>query len=83
VLDGIVSLAAAAVLHGVRPDAIDHCLLGHATTNRGQRHSAQALALRPILDLEMGEGEGIGAAMGALVLKNAAQTFGSMTIRQN
>lgn len=83
VLDGIVSLAAAAVLHAARPDAIDHCLLGHATTNRGQRHAAQALGLKPILDLEMGEGEGIGAAMGALVLKTAAQTFGSMTIRQN
>jgi nicotinate-nucleotide--dimethylbenzimidazole phosphoribosyltransferase len=78
-----MALAAAAVLHGVRPDAIDHCLLGHATTNRGQRHAAQVLGLKPVLDLEMGEGEGIGAAMGALVLKNAAHAFGSMTIRQN
>ncbi|MCO6390292.1 nicotinate-nucleotide--dimethylbenzimidazole phosphoribosyltransferase [Aliihoeflea aestuarii] len=83
VLDGIVSLAAAAVLHAVREDALDHCVLGHLTANRGQRNAAAALGLKPLVDLDIGEGEGVGAAMGALVLKNAAQVHASMTIRQN
>lgn len=83
VLDGIVSLAAAAVLQGVRKGALDHCVLGHVTANRGQRHAAALLGLKPLVDLDIGEGEGVGAAMGALVLKNAAQIHASMTIRQN
>jgi nicotinate-nucleotide--dimethylbenzimidazole phosphoribosyltransferase len=83
VLDGIVSLAAAAVLHAVRADALDHCLLGHVTGNRGQRHAAEVLGLKPLVDFDIGEGEGVGAAMGALVLKNAAQIHASMAIRQN
>src|SRR5688500_269003 len=29
VVDGFVSTAAAAILHGMRPDAIDHCLFAH------------------------------------------------------
>ncbi len=83
ILDGVVSLAAAAVLHGVRRDALDHCLLGHVTPNRGQRNAAAVLGLKPLVDLEIGEGEGIGAAIGALILKNAAQIHASMTFRQN
>ena len=63
ILDGYVCTAAAAVLHAVRKDALDHCLVGHVSAEPGHRLLLEKLEKRPLLDLDMRLGEGSGAAV--------------------
>ncbi|MEX2647637.1 MAG: nicotinate-nucleotide--dimethylbenzimidazole phosphoribosyltransferase [Alphaproteobacteria bacterium] len=77
-LDGYVTTAAAAVLARLRPDALDHCRLGHCSAEPGHRRLAAALGLEPILDLGLRLGEGSGAALAALILKAAVATHAGM-----
>lgn len=66
ILDGYVCTAAAAVLHAIRKDALDHCLVGHVSAEPGHRLLLERLEKTPLLDLGMrlGEGSGAAAAMG-------------------
>ena len=68
VLDGYVCTAAAAVLHAIRRDALDHCLIGHVSAEPGHRLLLEKLEKRPLLDLDMrlGEASGAAAAMGLI-----------------
>ncbi len=81
VLDGYVATAAAAVLKAVEPGAIDHCLLGHVTSAPAHRRAAEAIGLKPLLDLAIGEGEGLGAALGVGLVRDAAQLHAGMRAR--
>ncbi len=81
VLDGYAALAAAAVLKAANPAALDHCILGHVSTEPGMAKVAAALGLSPLLDLSLGDGEGAGAALAAGIVKNAALVHSGMAIR--
>jgi nicotinate-nucleotide--dimethylbenzimidazole phosphoribosyltransferase len=81
VLDGYVPLATAAVLHAANPAALDHCLLSHLSTEPGMAMAAERLGMRPLLDLSLGDGEGIGAALAAGIVKNAALVHSGMAVR--
>jgi nicotinate-nucleotide--dimethylbenzimidazole phosphoribosyltransferase len=71
ILDGFVCTAAAAPLAAVRADALDHCVVGHASTEPGHRRLLARLRQRPLLDLDMRLGEASGAALAAAVVKAA------------
>jgi nicotinate-nucleotide--dimethylbenzimidazole phosphoribosyltransferase len=60
-IDGYVVTAAAMALAAVRPDALDHCLVGHCSAEAGHRRLLERLGKQPLLDLEMRLGEGSGA----------------------
>jgi len=81
ILDGFVCTAAAAPLARQTAGALDHCLAGHCSAEAGHRRLLDALALPPLLDLDMRLGEGSGAAMalgalrGALAAHNGMATF--------
>ena len=81
ILDGYASLAAAAVLKAAAPAAIDHCLLGHVSTEPGMARAASVLGLAPLVELSLGDGEGAGAAIAAGIVRNAALTHSGMAIR--
>jgi nicotinate-nucleotide--dimethylbenzimidazole phosphoribosyltransferase len=82
-LDGYVATAAAAVLHAMRPDALDHCLAAHCSAEPAHRNLLKRLGKEPLLDLGMRLGEASGAALAAGLLKAAVSlhndmaTFGS------
>ncbi|MFO1149186.1 MAG: nicotinate-nucleotide--dimethylbenzimidazole phosphoribosyltransferase [Alsobacter sp.] len=78
VLDGYVVTAAAAVLHALRPDALDHCIAGHVSAEGAHREVLERLGKRPVLDLGMRLGEGSGAAMAMGVVRAAAACHGGM-----
>ena len=78
VIDGYVATAAAAVLHAMRPDALDHCVAGHLSAEPAHRRLLEKLGLKPLLDLGMRLGEGSGAAMAAGVIKAAADLHNGM-----
>jgi nicotinate-nucleotide--dimethylbenzimidazole phosphoribosyltransferase len=78
VLDGFVCTAAAAPLAAVRADALDHCVVGHASTEPGHRRLLARLRKRPLLDLDMRLGEASGAVLAAAVVKAAAACHAGM-----
>jgi len=61
VLDGYVVTAAVLPLSVVNPDALDHCTVGHCSSEAGHRRLLERLGKRPLLDLDMRLGEGSGA----------------------
>ncbi|KZD12789.1 nicotinate-nucleotide--dimethylbenzimidazole phosphoribosyltransferase [Oceanibaculum pacificum] len=70
-IDGVEGLAAAAVLRALRPTAIEHCLLAHASGDAGARALADRLGLTPLLDLGLSTGDGIGSAIAINLLRAA------------
>lgn len=77
-LDGFAATAAAAALHAANPAALDHCQLASLSTEPAHARAAERLGLRPILDLGMSHGEGVGAALAAGLVKAAALTSSGM-----
>ncbi len=71
ILDGYICTAAVAALHAARPDALTHCLIGHASAEPGHARLCQALGKAPILSLGMALGEGTGAALALGILRAA------------
>ena len=63
ILDGFICTAAAAVLHAADPRLLEHCLVGHASTEPGHRKLLAAIGKRPVLEFDMRLGEGSGAAL--------------------
>ncbi|WP_421917438.1 nicotinate-nucleotide--dimethylbenzimidazole phosphoribosyltransferase [Mesorhizobium sp.] len=77
-LDGFAATAAAAVLYAANPGALDHCLLASLSTEPAHVRAAERLGLRPIFDLGMSHGEGVGAGLAAGLVKAAALTSSGM-----
>ena len=71
-LDGYVSSAAAAVLEATTPGALDHCLVGHASTEPGHLRLLDKIGKQPVLNMNMRLGEASGAALAVGILKAAA-----------
>lgn len=72
VLDGFVCTAAAAALEVARPGALDHCQVGHVSSEPGHRRLLGRLRKQPLLDLEMRLGEASGAVVAAAIVAAAA-----------
>ena len=70
-LDGYVSSAAAAVLEATTPGALDHCLVGHASTEPGHMRLLDQIKKQPLLHMNMRLGEASGAALAVGILKAA------------
>ena len=68
-LDGFVCTAAAAPLHRLRADGLDHAQAGHLSAEAGHKTLLTELGMTPLLDLGMRLGEASGAAVALLVLR--------------
>lgn len=71
-IDGRAAFAAAAVLHAANPAALGHCLLAGIPPRTAYVDVAAKLGLRPLLELGITHGEGVGAGMAAGLVKAAA-----------
>ncbi|MEL7462895.1 MAG: nicotinate-nucleotide--dimethylbenzimidazole phosphoribosyltransferase [Pseudomonadota bacterium] len=71
ILDGYICTAAAAPLHALAADALDHCLVAHMSAEPGHARLTAALGKEPLLDLGLRLGEGTGAALALTILKGA------------
>jgi nicotinate-nucleotide--dimethylbenzimidazole phosphoribosyltransferase len=80
ILDGFATTAAAAVLLKARPDALDHCLLSHVSTEPGHRRLVELLGLEPLADLRLARGEGVGAGIAAGIVKAAALVHAGLSV---
>lgn len=77
-IDGYVATAAAAVLHAMRADALDHCIAAHCSAEPAHRALLQRIGKVPLLDLGMRLGEASGAALAAGLVKAAANLHNGM-----
>ncbi len=78
IIDGYVASAAAAIVHAIRPDGLDHCQAGHCSAEPAHRKLLAKLGMVPLLDLEMRLGEASGAALAAALVKAAASLHNGM-----
>ncbi len=77
-LDGFICTAGAAVLHGVNPALLDHCLVGHASAETGHPKLLAALGKQPVVQFDMRLGEGSGAALALGILRSALECHNGM-----
>jgi len=78
VLDGFASTAAAAVLYAADHHALDHCVVGHASTEPGHRRLLKRIGQNPLLDLGMRLGEASGATLAFALLRAAVACHNGM-----
>ncbi|MYZ47167.1 nicotinate-nucleotide--dimethylbenzimidazole phosphoribosyltransferase [Propylenella binzhouense] len=78
IVDGFVTTAAAAILHAMRPEAIQHCLFAHRSAESAHGAVLDRLGAEPLLDFGMRLGEGTGAAIAAGIVRAAAAVHGGM-----
>lgn len=81
-IDGLVATAAAAVAYAVNPAAIDHCLFAQSSLDVGQRNALDRMGKKPMLDLGISTGEGIGAALALVLAKTALRVQDNMPTRK-
>lgn len=75
ILDGFVVCVAAAVLHKINPDSIAHCFAGHLTSEPAHGALLDRIGKRPLLDLNIGVGDGTGAAFALGTLRLASEAM--------
>ncbi len=78
VLDGFICCSAVAPLAAQQAAITDHCLAGHCSVEPGHRRLLDALALKPLLSLNMRLGEGSGAAVAVAVIRSALAAHNEM-----
>jgi nicotinate-nucleotide--dimethylbenzimidazole phosphoribosyltransferase len=79
-LDGIVSLAEAAVAEDLESGVVAWCAAGHRSTEPAQQLALDKLGLEPILDLGMRLGEGTGALTALPILRSAVLALGEVAL---
>jgi nicotinate-nucleotide--dimethylbenzimidazole phosphoribosyltransferase len=77
-LDGFACSAAAALLHAVRADGLDHCLVSHNSVELGHARLLKKIGQQPLLDFSLRLGEASGAALAAGLVRAAAITHNGM-----
>ena len=77
-LDGFIVTSAALIAHALNPRVADYMFACHLSVEPGHRVALDHLGLRPLLNLEMGLGEGSGAAIGMTIIEAAARLHSGM-----
>jgi len=78
ILDGYVVTLAAAILHSIDPKATDHCRAGHISAEPAHAALLERMGMHPILDLNLGWGDGFGAALAVNMLRMGTQGYKSL-----
>lgn len=78
ILDGYTCTAAAAILHAVDAQALDHCLVAHVSAEPGHRLLLDRIGKQALVDFSMRLGEGSGAMLAVLLLKAACACHNGM-----
>ena len=77
-LDGFIVTSAALIAHALHPRVVDYMFACHLSVEPGHRVALERLGLTPLLDLNLGLGEGSGAALGMTIIDAAARLHAGM-----
>ncbi|HKC28773.1 MAG TPA: nicotinate-nucleotide--dimethylbenzimidazole phosphoribosyltransferase [Jatrophihabitans sp.] len=75
VLDGVIACSAALVARALAPDCTAALIAGHRSVEPGASVALAALALTPLVDLDLRLGEGSGAALALPLVQGAARVL--------
>lgn len=75
ILDGFVVCIAAAIIHAINPDAIDHCMAGSITSEPAHEALLDRIGCTPRHKFGISLGDGTGAALSMQMLKSAASAL--------
>ena len=78
-LDGFIVTSAALIAHALHPRVVDYIFACHLSVEPGHRVALERLGLTPLLDLNLGLGEGSGAALGMTIIDAAARLHAGMS----
>jgi nicotinate-nucleotide--dimethylbenzimidazole phosphoribosyltransferase len=78
VVDGFISTAGALAALRLQPAVADYIFFSHLSDERGHRFVMKALALKPLLDLNMRLGEGTGGALAMTLISAAIKMVNEM-----
>jgi len=78
ILDGVIAGAAALVAQALAPDALGYCFAGHRSVEPGHVVALDRLGLRPLVDLDLGLGEGTGAVLSFPLVEAAGAVLREM-----
>jgi nicotinate-nucleotide--dimethylbenzimidazole phosphoribosyltransferase len=78
VVDGLVSLAGVLVAAALAPEVTGYLVPGHRSVEPGATAALEHLRLEPLLDLQLGLGEGAGACLAIPVVRAAARLLNEM-----
>lgn len=78
IIDGFIATSAAAILHAVNPETLDHCLFAHTSAETAHARALNEMGKQAYLDLDLRLGEGTGAALLAGLAKTALFTHQNM-----
>ena len=79
-LDGVVSLAEAALAEDLAPGCVAWWAAGHRSTEPAQQLATEKLGLVPLLDLGLRLGEGSGAVAAVPLVRSAALLLSDMAL---
>ena len=78
-LDGFIVTSAALIAHALHPRVVDYIFACHLSVEPGHRVALERLGLTPLLDLNLGLGEGSGAALGMTIIDAAVRLHAGMS----
>ena len=78
-LDGFIVTSAALIAHALHPRVVDYMFACHLSVEPGHRVALEHLGLTPLLDLNLGLGEGSGAALGMTIIDAAVRLHAGMS----
>ncbi len=78
ILDGFITCAAAAVLYKLNHKALEHCYIGHKTSEPAHAALLDRIGKEALLSLEIGIGDGFGAAVAFSVIRSASEAFSKL-----
>ncbi|CCQ90416.1 Nicotinate-nucleotide-dimethylbenzimidazole phosphoribosyltransferase [Nitrospina gracilis 3/211] len=79
VLDGVISIAGAAIAHRMNPNIGDYLFASHNSIEPGCRVGFDLLSLDPLLDFKMRLGEGTGSVLAMHAIEAAVKIYNEMT----
>jgi nicotinate-nucleotide--dimethylbenzimidazole phosphoribosyltransferase len=78
VVDGFIATAAAVAAEHLYPGLYNSLFFGHRSAEGGHSLVLEAIGARPIMDLDVRLGEGVGAVLGMRVIESALVLFHQM-----
>jgi nicotinate-nucleotide--dimethylbenzimidazole phosphoribosyltransferase len=78
IVDGFVSSAAAIMAYLFNINVLDYCFFSHMSNEKGHELILDTIRSRPILNLEMSLGEGVGAALAYPLIQSSVALINEM-----
>ena len=83
IIDGFICSASILPLFFINKNAIDHCIFGHCSAEKGHKLMLEYIGKRALLNLNMCLGEGSGAVLALNILKSALACHNQMGTFKN